>query len=1535
VQIGPYTIERELGRGGMGAVYLGRSAPEESPVAIKVVHTALSWDPDVEARFQAEGDALEALNHPNLVQLRSRGRGPGGHWIAMDYVEGQSLEAHLKAHGPWASEAARDLMIGLCAGIAHAHYEGVLHRDLKPENVILRAPNLHPLIVDFGLARPLDLSQHLTATGEILGSPGYLAPEQCGAGGHPTLATDVYGLGAVLYTVLTGEPPFRGKSLLGTLDMVLSAAPRPLRDLQPEVDPWLEAICLRCLAKDPLERFPDASSLADALQARASAPAPRRARGRTLAVTAALALVGGGAWLGWSSSGGPSGPGPSSASSAPSEAASVTPRPTPALWRTGRWGAKHLALGDRVDSEALRARYELISREADGIETREEAWIARRARAIKIARRGGVKSTEDARSWVLTVAVDDFYGDSLDETSELVAARDRARDLVEGMDRPGELGEGGPRLIEALARLELKAWRRLPPSERGVGRARVLKAWGRLSREEDVWWREAVRVEVLTNSNPVQALRALQAIELAAGSPSTQAWVDYLRARFLRSHAAQASEYLRLLETVGEWPGASPTLRSTAGFLRGAQLDLDFDPRARAALEGVDLLAVSPERRFGPRLRLARLSLRAGELAQSEELLASLPAKLAPEFRFHVALLRSELRAREGKPQEASAALLEAPAPTNQDHEARLLYLRAALGQVDHAEALAGSLSARGIGGVFEADRVLRRAALDPLWKEHAGPAVERLAKRVRARLAGSKLTRELLESMLRQGRWRELISLTRAALAEREPRRYASLVAHALLAAEEADVPREEIARTAEAAATAIRGVSITKLQAKALVDSVALRQSPAAPGETQARDIAACAEILERAQAEDGAWAIVPAELIRLYDWAGQSHPEFRGLGHGVALRWLAEQERNVASVKAVCTFEQDPQRMDLLNSLVQGGPMNSERSQAILVIRRWRRLTGADLGPIYDFVHEPKLRLATRREFLLEETRRVLEETDKESAEAALVVLGRLRRWCPPGRPQAEIELLEARANLQAGHLSEANQALARVREIQGLDPGVGAELLMLEGRRLQLLGRPREEFGAKVVASLAGARTRASSLDCARMSAEVGGSDTATLYGQALGYERSLPEVKRILSEVARTGADPLVALEIGARELALRASALKAMSLVVEGSRDLPPSDGLLELQAMTLVRLSRARLERGLDLPREDAPGLLKGAWGKRGRLLLEVHQVRRAARAPGGAGRDLRLLELQKALALEVEGASRETCARWALRWELAQISMDLTQRAASSAERVAHAERAEALFAEAEEEEHPEPARAMDRAYVLSEVLSRHERAVEVLGDAVESARAKHQGACAGVLARARAVVLFNLGRFEEALSALEVAIASGLEPTLRGEAYLQQALCLKRLGREGVLPSLRRARISTPLANLSSLLEIKTLEARWGSESAPQARQNLARVEYNLDQLEPEPRAQVRSMIRVAEAELWRHQGELERALEVLDKAMSDELPPGAVDERLASDQAAGAKGRIDLLKWGPAVLEHPRLLPYEAERVRAALKRAKAR
>ena len=405
MQIGPFSVERELGRGGMGAVYLGRE-PGGPLVAIKVTHADLSLDEDFAARFEREGAALQRLDHPNLVALRGRGTYRGGHWLAMDYVAGGSLEERLKLKGPWPSHAARELLISLCEGISHAHQAGILHRDLKPANVLLRAVDGQALIADFGLALPLDVSQHLTRTGEILGSPGYLAPEQCGLNLPTSPATDVYGLGALLYCVLTGHPPLTGPSLLAMLDKVLNQPPAPPSALVENLDPALEAICLRCLAKDPSERYQSARELREALQEEPAPADPAKGGGfwAALASLAVLALLVG-AWLGYAPDTRPADSPPPSAT----VAATPTPDSTPApadfeeALAVRNWAKARALLTQVTGAEGAWLRYRLLAAELDwtGEETGE--WRELRLEAADQAK--APAGSEEYAPWRTGLAI--------------------------------------------------------------------------------------------------------------------------------------------------------------------------------------------------------------------------------------------------------------------------------------------------------------------------------------------------------------------------------------------------------------------------------------------------------------------------------------------------------------------------------------------------------------------------------------------------------------------------------------------------------------------------------------------------------------------------------------------------------------------------------------------------------------------------------------------------------------------------------------------------------------------------------------------------------------------------------------------------------------------------------------------------------------------------------------------------------------------------------------------------------------------------
>ena len=259
---GPYRITRKLGSGGCGVVYLARRETGGQEVALKLLEGP--FEPAEEARFGREVDALARLSHPHVVKVYECGAEPRP-WLAMEFVRGGTLADELARSGRLLVPAALEVGIAVAEAAGAAHAAGILHRDIKPANVLLRRDGT-PLLSDFGLARSVDPQRGLTRTGEVIGSPGYLAPEQCGGDRPHSPATDVYGVGALLYACLSGEPPFRG-ALFDVLRRVLEEPPPPLRSRAPEVDPGLAEIVTRCLAKDPEERYPDGASLARELRA--------------------------------------------------------------------------------------------------------------------------------------------------------------------------------------------------------------------------------------------------------------------------------------------------------------------------------------------------------------------------------------------------------------------------------------------------------------------------------------------------------------------------------------------------------------------------------------------------------------------------------------------------------------------------------------------------------------------------------------------------------------------------------------------------------------------------------------------------------------------------------------------------------------------------------------------------------------------------------------------------------------------------------------------------------------------------------------------------------------------------------------------------------------------------------------------------------------------------------------------------------------------------------------------------------------------
>ncbi len=287
-QIGPYQVLSELGRGGMGVVYLARHLELGREVALKVLPAGFD-DPRAAQRFAAEAPAAARLRHAGVVPVYELGRHGDLLYFAMERVEGEALDERLKRQGPLEPSEAVRLVEAVARAVAYAHEQGILHRDLKPSNVLVDREG-RPRLADFGLGKDLRATGHsLTHTGEMLGTPGTMAPEQAGGERHRIgPATDVYGLGAVLYALLTGRQPFEGSSTINVVRKLLTEPPPPPSQLNPGVDAALEAICLRCLAKEPEERYPSAEALADALATyRPAAPGSRR----PLALAAAAAVL--------------------------------------------------------------------------------------------------------------------------------------------------------------------------------------------------------------------------------------------------------------------------------------------------------------------------------------------------------------------------------------------------------------------------------------------------------------------------------------------------------------------------------------------------------------------------------------------------------------------------------------------------------------------------------------------------------------------------------------------------------------------------------------------------------------------------------------------------------------------------------------------------------------------------------------------------------------------------------------------------------------------------------------------------------------------------------------------------------------------------------------------------------------------------------------------------------------------------------------------------------------------------------------------
>src|SRR6266478_7057532 len=264
-ELGDYELLDEVGRGGQGVVFRARQKSLNRIVALKVISLG-QWASKAHLkRFRFEAEAAARLEHPGIVPIHEVGERDGSCYFSMKFIEGGQLDEVVK-QTPISIRQATELITKVARTVHYAHEHGILHRDIKPGNILLDTKG-EPHLTDFGLARLVETESTVTRTLEVLGKPSYMAPEQAvGNNAQPTSATDVYGLGAVLYQLLTDHPPFAGGTTFDTIKLVLDTEPQQPRLWNRKIDRELSTICLKCLEKDPKRRYSSALALAEDLE---------------------------------------------------------------------------------------------------------------------------------------------------------------------------------------------------------------------------------------------------------------------------------------------------------------------------------------------------------------------------------------------------------------------------------------------------------------------------------------------------------------------------------------------------------------------------------------------------------------------------------------------------------------------------------------------------------------------------------------------------------------------------------------------------------------------------------------------------------------------------------------------------------------------------------------------------------------------------------------------------------------------------------------------------------------------------------------------------------------------------------------------------------------------------------------------------------------------------------------------------------------------------------------------------------------------
>lgn len=263
---GRYELLREIGRGGMGIVFEARQTLLNARVALKVVRSSQFASQEEIRRFYAEARAAAGLRHPHIVCVHDVGECGGQHYLTMDLIQGSNLSQLMSSEGRMEPRRAAEMLATVARAVGYLHQHNIVHRDLKPSNIMLDEDGV-PHVTDFGLAKVFDSGSTETTSGAIIGTPSYMSPEQAaGRSAKVSVRSDVYSLGAILYEMLTGRPPFCEENPLDTLLLVLESEPESPRRIVPSVPVELEEICLACLEKDPDDRLDSADRVADEIE---------------------------------------------------------------------------------------------------------------------------------------------------------------------------------------------------------------------------------------------------------------------------------------------------------------------------------------------------------------------------------------------------------------------------------------------------------------------------------------------------------------------------------------------------------------------------------------------------------------------------------------------------------------------------------------------------------------------------------------------------------------------------------------------------------------------------------------------------------------------------------------------------------------------------------------------------------------------------------------------------------------------------------------------------------------------------------------------------------------------------------------------------------------------------------------------------------------------------------------------------------------------------------------------------------------------